>query len=339
MTEEIWYQRFKTGILKEIPITEAGDVRIGQTENLKAATGCTVVISEKGMRAGVDIRGGGPASRETPLLDPLMAAQKIHAVLLSGGSAFGLGAANGVMSFLEEKGIGLSVGPLTVPLVVQSDIFDLGIGDSRVRPDAVMGYEAAKRALNAPNYRDGNYGAGCGATVGKTGGHDTCMKTGIGSFAVKAGELTVGALVAVNAIGDIFDWKTGRQVAGCLTEDKKGFRNSSDLMLLRLAAPERSMAENTTLGIIITNGYFTKDRLSKIAGMAHDGFARAIHPVHTSGDGDCIYALSTGDVPANPDVVGTLASEVMSEAILRAVYSAESAYGCTAAKDLSFLSE
>ena len=179
---------------REIPITRLG-VRIGQTEDAAGGTGCTVFVSEKGMRAGVDIRGGGPASRETPLLNPLMAAQEIHAIVLAGGSAFGLGAADGVMKCLEERGIGFDVGVTKVPLVVQSDIFDLTVGDCSVRPDAAMGYQAAILALDAPNYRDGNYGVGCGATVGKIAGMDSSMKTGIGSCAIQIGELQVGAVV------------------------------------------------------------------------------------------------------------------------------------------------
>ena len=200
--------------MTEISIRDISDIRIGQVENADAGTGCTVLVCKKGMRAGIDIRGGGPASRETPLLNPLMSAKNIHAVVLAGGSAFGLGAANGVMQYLEEQNIGYDVGVTKVPLVVQSDIFDLTVGDPFVRPDPAMGYEAAKRAIEAPNYTDGNYGVGCGATVGKLGGMETCMKTGIGSYAVQIGELQVGAVVVVNALGDVYDWKTGRQIAG-----------------------------------------------------------------------------------------------------------------------------
>ena len=165
---------------REIPITEIEGIRIGQAEDIAAGTGCTVIISEKGMCAGIDVRGGGPASRDSRLLDPLTAAQYVHAVVLAGGSAFGLGAANGVMDYLEEHDIGFDVGVTKVPLVVQSDIFDLTVGDKTVRPDHDMGYEAARLAMEAPNYRDGNYGAGCGATVGKLAGMKTCMKSGIG---------------------------------------------------------------------------------------------------------------------------------------------------------------
>ena len=320
--------------MREIPITEIPGVKIGQAENAAAGTGCTVLICEDGMCAGMDVRGGGPASRDSQLLNPLAAAQVIHAVLLSGGSAFGLGAANGVMEYLEERGVGFDVGVTKVPLVVQSDLFDLTLGDQNVRPDAAMGREAARRAIESPNYRDGNYGAGCGATVGKFYGMDYCMKTGVGSYAVELGELKLGAVVALNALGDVFDWRTGEQVAGLLTEDKKGLRSTGDAMKRSIARIDNKFVGNTTLGVIVTNARMTKPQLCKIAGMTHDGYARSIWPTHTSADGDTIYAVSVGGVEADQDLVGVMAAEIMSEAILRAVYSAESAYGFIAAKDL-----
>ena len=319
---------------REISIREIKGLCIGQTEDADAGTGCTVLVCERGMAAGLDIRGGGPASRDTHLLDPLTAAQSIHAVVLGGGSAFGLGAADGVMAYLEKRDIGFDVGVTKVPLVAQSDIFDLTVGDKSVRPDRAMGYAAAKNAMEAPNYRDGNYGAGCGATVGKLAGMETCMKSGIGSYAIRLGPLQIGAVVVVNALGDVYDWKTGRKVAGLLTPDKKGFRDSVALMQESIAVHENRFAENTTIGAVVTNAAFTKPQLCKIAGMAHNGYARSIRPVHTSADGDSIYALSVGDVSADMDLVGTLAAEVMSEAILRAVTSAESAYGFLAAGEM-----
>lgn len=319
---------------REIPITEVGKIRIGQAENASAGTGCTVLISEEGMCAGLDIRGGGPASRDSGLLDPLTAANVVHAVVLGGGSAFGLGAANGVMAYLEEKDIGFDVGVTKVPLVVQSDIFDLTVGDMTVRPDPAMGYEAAKAAMESPNYKDGNFGAGCGATVGKLCGMETCMKSGIGSYCMEIGELRIGALVAVNSLGDIFDHKTGKKIAGLLTEDRKEFRDSLSIMKESIKVHENRFVDNTTIGAVITNAAFNKSQLCKIAGMAHNGFARSIRPVHTSADGDSIYALSVGEVSADQDLVGTLAAEVMSEAITRAIENAESAYGFISASDL-----
>lgn len=321
--------------MKEISVTEIKGIKIGQVENEKAATGCTVFVSENGMRAGIDIRGGGPAARESQLLNPLMAAEEIHAVVLGGGSAFGLGAADGVMKLLEERGIGFDVSVTKVPLVVQSDLFDLTVGDTFTRPDSVMGYEAAKIALDNPNYRDGNYGAGCGATVGKILGMDYCMKTGIGSYAVQIGDLQIGAVVALNALGDIFDHKTGKQIAGLLTEDRNGLRSTSEYMKKSIIPKENKFADNTTLGVVITNAAFPKAKLCKIAGMAQDGYARSINPVHTSSDGDSIYALSVGNVSADTDLVGIIAAEVVSEAIKKAVFCATDAYGFISADKIT----
>ena len=323
--------------LQEIPVTQIGGIRIGQTEDSAAGTGCTVFLCPEGMRAGLDVRGGGPASRDSRVLDPIASAQTVHAVVLAGGSAFGLGAANGVMAYLADRGIGLPVGTVRVPLVVQSDLFDLLVGDPAVFPDPAMGREAARLAMEAPNYRDGCFGAGCGATIGKAAGTMTAMKAGIGSFAVELGGLRVGAVAALNAFGDIYDWRTGRKLAGLLKEDRSGFRSALDVMAETLAPGENEgLAGNTTLGVILTNARFDKPQLCKLAGMAQDGVARAVRPVHTSVDGDSVYAVSAGTVPASLDLAGTLAADCMSEAILRAVYAAESAYGRPAARDLPF---
>ena len=321
----------------EIHIKDMRPIRIGQAENVAAGTGCTVFLCENGMRAGLDVRGGGPASRESELLKPLAAAQEIHAIVLAGGSAFGLEAAGGVMQCLEERGIGFDVGVTKVPLVVQSDLFDLTVGDPFVRPDAAMGYEAALWALEVPNYRDGNFGAGCGATVGKIAGMENCMKSGIGSYAIRIGDLAVGAVVAVNALGDIFDWKTGRQIAGLRTDDGSALRSTETYFASLERIADNKFSGNTTLGVVITNADFSKAQLCKIAGMAHDGYARSIRPVHTSADGDSIYAVSVGTVRADQDLVGMLAAEVVSEAITRAVMRAESAYGFPAACDMKNL--
>ena len=321
--------------MREIPVTEIKPLYIGQVEDAKGGTGCTVFVSPEGMRAGIDVRGGGPASRETALLEPLASPKDIHAVVLAGGSAFGLGAASGVMKCLEERGIGYDVGVTRVPLVVQSDLFDLTVGDPQARPDEDMGYRAACLALDDPNYRDGNYGAGCGATVGKITGMERAVKTGIGSYAIELEGLRIGAVVAVNALGDIYDCNTGKIIAGLLNEDRTGFSCSPAEMERSVRKIKNRFVKNTTLGVIITNAGFDKTALCKIAGMGHDGYARSIRPVHTSFDGDTIYALSVGDVDADQEVVGTLASEVISEAIIRAVYSAESAYGIPCAKDIA----
>ena len=325
--------------MKIIDINEIRPLQIGQVENKEAATGMTVFICEDGMRAGLDVRGGGPASRDSQLLSPLAAIQKIYAVVLSGGSAFGLGAADGVMAYLEKKGIGYDTAFAKVPLVVQSDIYDLSVGSSEVRPDKETGYEAARRAMEEPNYRDGNYGAGCGASAGKIAGMEYAMKTGIGSYAVQTGDLQVGAVAVVNALGDIYDWKRGRQIAGLLDEEKTGLRSTMEYMQASTEVRENKFTSNTTIAVIATNADFSKAQLCKIAGMGHDGMARAINPVHTSADGDSIYAVSVGNVKADMDLVGALGAEVLSEAILRAVSSADSAYGLPSASELGFLDD
>ncbi len=308
--------------LKEIKITEVGSVKIGQVEDLEAMTGVTVIVAPDGAPTGLDIRGGGPASRESGLMDPLAAAEVVHAVVLGGGSAFGLDAAGGVMQYLAEHGMGFPVGDVRVPLVCQSDIFDLGIGRNDVYPDKKMGYQAAEKAFEGAcgNYQDGVKGCGAGATVGKMLGPDRCTKTGVGSFAVQLGELKVGAIVCTNAIGDVYDYETAERIAGVLNEDGTGLNDVSCEELLYdlyLNPPAATMPENTTIGIIITNAALDKTKLCKVAGMAHDGYARCIRPVHTSMDGDSIYAMSVGSVAANTDVVGTLANHVMCEAIKR----------------------
>ncbi len=323
--------------MKEISINDLEDFRIGQTENKEAGTGCTVILSEQGMAAGVDIRGGGPASRECELLRPFSTTDVIHALVLGGGSAFGLDAAGGVLQYLEERKIGFDMGITHVPLVCQSDIFDLTVADPMVRPDKAMGYQACVHS-ESRNYKDGNYGAGCGATVGKWLGMDYCMKTGIGSAAIsldtREGELKLGAVVAVNAIGDIYDPETGKIIAGLLTEDGKSFRNTEQMMYESAEIKDNHIVGNTTIGAILTNAAFDKIKLSKIASMAHNGYARCIRPVHTSLDGDSIYALSSGSVKADIDMVGTLAARVMSMAIVKAVKSAEKAYGYPSYSDL-----
>ena len=320
--------------MQEISIMDFENLKIGQAENAAAGTGCTVLLlGQEGAPAGLDVRGGGPASRESELLKPMAAASVIHAILLSGGSAFGLDAAGGVMRYLEEHNIGFDVGVTKVPLVCQSCLFDLTVGDPMVRPDADLAYKACQNAEQG-NYRDGCFGAGTGATVGKLLGMEHCMKSGIGSYAVQVGELKVGALVAVNALGDIYDWKTGRKVAGLLAEDGKTFANAEEIALRKTEVVENKFVGNTTLGVIVTNGCFQKAQLCKIAGMGHDGYARAIRPVHTTADGDSIYAVSLGNVQADQDVVGALAAQVMAEAILRAVQVAKSGYGFPAVSDL-----
>ena len=320
--------------MKEIKITDIENIYIGQYENQEAATGCTVFLCPSGMNAGLDVRGGGPASRESQLLNPIANASCVHAIVFAGGSAYGLGTADGVMKFLAECNLGYDVGVCRVPLVCQSDLFDLTVSRWDVRPDASYGYQAAKIAYERGNYKDGNYGAGCGATVGKWKGMDTCMKSGIGSYAVQIGNVKIGAIAAVNALGDIYDAKTNKKIAGLLNQEHTGFADTMEAMLEKTDVIDNKFVGNTTLGIIITNAKFDKTKLCKIAGMAHDGYARSIRPVHTSADGDSIYAVSVGRVQADLDLVGCIGAEVMSQAIKNAVMNCESAYGFIAAKDL-----
>ncbi len=324
------------GKLQEIKLKEIGDFKIGHAQDREAATGCTVLFFEQGAAAGLDVRGGGPASRESELLKPLAAADAIHAILLSGGSAFGLDAAGGVMQYLEEHGIGLDMGVTKVPLVCQSGLFDLTVADFNVRPDKAMGY-AACQAADRGEYEDGNVGVGTGATVGKLRGMEFCMKSGVGSYAVQVGDLKVGAVVAVNAVGDVFDYETGQKVAGLLAENGEHpvlAPAADDCLLAGYEAAAGAGIANTTIGVVLTNAGFAKAQLCKIAAVAQDGCARSIRPVHTSMDGDSIYAVSLGDVAADKDVVATLAARVTSKAILAAVQGAHSAYGIPGAADM-----
>lgn len=319
--------------MQEIGILEVGGFQIGQAQDMEAATGITVLLCDTCAPTGVDIRGGGPASRETPLLDPRAASTGIHALVLSGGSAFALDAAGGVMRYLEEKNIGFDVGVTRVPLVCQSCVFDLAIGRMDVRPDAAMAYQAC---LNARRdvVEEGCVGAGTGCTVGKYHGADFAMKSGLGTYAVRNGDLCVGAIVAVNAVGDIYDIDTGRQLAGMRSEDGNGLRSSESFIYEAAAKTASDYAANTTIGAIVTNAAFDKSKMGKIASMAHNGFARTIRPVHTSNDGDSIYAMSLGTVQADIDVVGTLASYVMGKAVGRAVRAAHGMCGFPAMRDM-----
>ena len=318
--------------MKEIGIMEVGGFRVGHAQNREAATGCTVLLCDRMSPAGLDVRGGGPASRESQILNPLMAAEGINAVLLSGGSAFGLDAAGGVQRYLEERNIGFDVGFAKVPLVSESCLFDLGVGSKDVRPDAAMAYAACKNASYDPP-AEGNEGAGTGCTVGKYKGAARAMKSGFGTFAVEAGNVRVGALVAVNALGDICG-PDGRPVAGLLTADGKGLSSTVEELMDDVSHAANLFSGNTTLGIVVTNCVFRKPELCKIAGMTHNGYARAIRPVHTTADGDSIYALSVGDVPGDVNLVGTMAAYAMERAIVRAAAAAESAYGFKACRDL-----
>lgn len=305
--------------IREIAITDMPEVSIGNVQSDEAKTGVTVLLFDKnGAVVGVDISGGGPASRETPLTSPVTADNPINAIVLSGGSAYGLAAADGVMRCLEDHGIGFETGYARVPLVCQSCIYDLGYGSATVRPDSAMGYAACEMALAGGNPSCGSVGAGIGATVGKICGMERAMKSGLGMYAVELGELRMAAVVAVNALGDIFDPSTGKKIAGLLTADGTSFGDSCE-ELWKMGRRENLFTGNTTIGAVFTNGKFNKAQMNKIASMTRNAYARCINPVGTMADGDSIYAASAGDVEADLNVAGTLAAYVMERAIVAAI--------------------
>lgn len=301
-------------------ITDVPGIEVGHAQNNRTLTGCTVILCRKGAVAGVDVRGGAPGTRETDLLSPGNLVQQVHAVLLSGGSAFGLDAASGVMRYLEENQIGFQTREAFVPIVPSAILYDLDLGDSKIRPDAKMGYQACLNA-SRDETTEGVAGAGTGASVGKMLGKSQAMKSGIGGASVHIGRgVVVGALAAVNALGDVYDPKTGEFAAGIRGEKKT-------MELMRLLSFNRAPKQNTVIGVVAVNAGFTKADMTRIAQMAHDGMARAIRPVHTQYDGDTIFALATGGKKADLSVVGAFAAEVFAEAIVRAVRASVSTGG------------
>ena len=313
-------------------------IEVGQVELEGGLTGCTVILARNGAVASVEVRGGAPGTRETDLLDPVNTVQRVHAVVLSGGSAFGLAVADGVMRYLEERGIGYPVGPFRVPIVPAAILFDLGVaGVGGVRPGSDCGYQAASRAGTHP-VRRGNAGAGAGATVGKSRGAGRAMKGGIGSASIRLADgLTVAALVAVNAVGDIVDPADGKLVAGVRGRDG-GLADSRRLLLLPDAGhpgEEPLRGANTTIGVVAVHADLTQAEARLVARMAHDGLARTIYPVHTPADGDTLFVLATGGGPrAARGRIGALAAEAVTRAVLDAVRSARSVPGFPAARDL-----
>jgi L-aminopeptidase/D-esterase-like protein len=320
-------------------LTDVNGIRVGHWTNLEAGTGCTVVLFPEGAVAGVDIRGGAPGTRETSLLDPTCVIDKVHAVLLSGGSAYGLSAADGVMRWLEERGYGFDVGVARVPIVPTAILFDLPIARADVRPDAAAGYAACEMASAEP-VAQGTVGAGTGASIGKVLGFANATKGGLGSASVRLeGGLIVAALVAVNAFGDVIDPSTQRILAGARNPDGAGFADSmaclareNDGLLARVA--EQRFGQNTTLAIVATNAALSKHQATKVAQMAHNGMARVIRPIHTMLDGDAVFALSLGKAQADVSLLGELAAEAVSKAIVNAVLTAEPLGGLPCARDL-----
>jgi L-aminopeptidase/D-esterase-like protein len=300
---------------REDSILAVPGVRVGHAHDLVARTGCTVVLFDDGCVCGVDVRGSAPGTRETDLLAAGAHVEIVHAIALCGGSAFGLDAACGVVQYLEERGVGYAVGPWRVPIVPAAVIFDLSVGDGRVRPDRAMGHAAAV-AASAETFAEGRVGAGAGATVGKLAGHANHMWGGVGTSARRRGKLVVGAVVVVNAIGSIYDPDTRERIAGPRAADGD-FLDDRDLLARgTLATPPGA---NTTLAVVATNARLPKALVTKVAQMAHDGLARAVDPVHLTRDGDAAFACSLGAEDAPVDLVGTLAADAVAGAIARAV--------------------
>lgn len=371
-----------------VDITDIKGFKLGNAENTDAATGCTVIVAEKGATAGVDVRGGGPATRETDLLRSENTIDKIHAVVISGGSAYGLEAGSGVMRELENMKIGHRVSSCIVPIVCQASLFDLNVGQSDIRPDRTMGVKAVHNAFCGGEFHHGNYGAGTGASVGKFYGMNRAMKTGLGTFACSDGEIEVGAITAVNAFADVYDGRN-QVIAGLLSADGKRIDGTIRPLKNCVAAessynmkskmepffnkrreeeeleePETTeevrvkpaLAEtvepaetstvnkepedmgygitfNTTISCLITNAKLTKAQCNKLASILHDGYARAIKPVHSTMDGDTIFVMATGEKDVNFDAFAALATDIVQYSVIDGVISAESAYGLPAARE------
>jgi L-aminopeptidase/D-esterase-like protein len=317
-------------------LTQVPGIRVGHFTDERRPTGCTAILTEAGAVCGVDVRGGAPGTRETDLLDPVSTVQEVHAVVLSGGSAFGLETAAGVVRFLEERGIGFAVGPAKVPIVPAAILFDLAVGDWTIRPDADAGYQAARSAGEGP-VAEGSVGAGAGATVGKLLGLARAMKGGVGSAAIRLPRGgTVAALVAVNAMGDVLDPDTGRTVAGVRDEDGKSLVGAMNALLQGEGADASQKGENTSIGVVGTDVTLTQAEATKVAQMAHDGLARVIRPVHTPWDGDTLFALSTGkvEIPQPALLVGAVAAEVVARAVVRGVRAATGLPGLPSVSEL-----
>ena len=316
-----------------ISFKELQGFMFGNAQDTKAATGCTVIICPEGAVAGVDVRGGAPGTRETDLLRPENYVEKIHAVLLAGGSAYGLDAAAGVMQYLEAAGIGFDVGVAKVPIVAGAVLFDLPCGDAGVRPDKAMGYAACISSAKG-DFSTGSVGAGTGATIGKVYGMEYAMKGGLGAYCVKMGNLILGAVVAVNCLGDVVDPDSGAILAGARRRDNGQFLKSEAGLLRQAETSANLFAGNTTIGAVITNAKLTKAQATKVASMAHDGYARTMRPSHTMLDGDTIFTLSAGQVQADISAVGALASEVMAKAVVCAVKEATQLAGFPCFQDI-----
>lgn len=318
-------------------LTDVPGILVGHAQDQQALTGCTVVICKRGATGGVDQRGGAPGTRETDALRPMHMVQKAHAVILAGGSAYGLDAASGVMRFLEEKNVGFNTGAARVPIVASAILYDLALGTSKVRPDAEMGYNACL-AASSRDTGQGNIGAGCGASVGKIFGMTQAMKSGIGTASIDVGGgIIVAAMIAVNAFGDVVDQGSGQILAGArsiqtgpvtlgtngyFADTQETMRTLAGRAILRFAG-----LQNTVIGVVATNARLTKEGANKVAQMAHNGLALTIRPAHTMLDGDTIFTLATGQRAADVNIVGAFAAQAVANAVINAVKAAEPAGG------------
>lgn len=316
-------------------ITDVPGIEVGHAQDLEAATGCTVILCRSGATTGVSVHGGAPATRETDCLRPENVVTEAHAVVLTGGSAYGLNSAGGVMRYLEEQGIGYDVGVTRVPIVATAALNDLAFGDHRIRPDAAMGYSACLNA-SKKNTEQGNVGAGTGAAIGRLEGNARGMvKGGLGAASFSIGELIVGAIVAVNCNGDVIDAETGETLAGTLNPERTGVAGAMKLLTTQNEQYKEGFPSNTTIGVVATNARLNKAIATRVAMMAQDGYARAIIPIHTFGDGDVTFCMSTGKLQADPNRVGAIAAWVMARAVVKAVKAAESLHGVPACRDLA----
>lgn len=313
-------------------VTDVPGILMGHVSDHESLTGCTVVLCPEGAVGGVDVRGVSPGTRETDALRPGRRVDVVHGVVLTGGSAFGLDAASGVMRYLEERGYGYDTGIARVPIIPAAVIFDLHVGNKDVRPDAKMGYDACM-AATVGKHPEGCVGAGTGATVGNLLGPGSATKSGLGSWSMRQGELIVGAVVVVNALGDVVDPTTGEIIAGLRDPQSGRFMNTSELMS-RGEVGRIFPGTNTVIGVVATNASLTKEQAERVASLACLGLARTIRPTHTSYDGDTIFALSRGAVQANTDRIGIIAAECVAHAVLRAVHEAWSLGGVPAVRDL-----
>ena len=325
--------------MEKIAIHEIPGFSFGQVEDLEAGTGCTVILCPEGAVTGVEVRGGSPGTRDTDALDPTCNREHVHSVVLTGGSAFGLDAAGGVAKKLEEEGIGRDVMVTVVPNVCAAVLFDLKFGRMDVRPDLAMGYAACEKALEGGPFQEGNHGAGTGCTVGKIRGPQFAMKGGIGACAYRQGDLMVGAVVACNAMGDVLE--KGRIIAGSRNDENSGFADSEEWLIANGRRQKdifsgKFVGENTVIGCVITNAALNKAQANKLAAVAQNGIARAVRPANATFDGDAIFAMCRGTVPADPDAVGSMAARAVEEAIVRSVKMAETLHDRVAICDLPF---